>query len=133
MNAVATPLRPGPMERTCLEIARLERAAAFRRERVSRARQRVRESDALLDLVEECRLRDWRLIPSHLWSAVVRAVGSVDPGLRDELGINRDPEHVASVLFAAQELLLERLREHRLPVRAEIIPLFAHVAQEAAG
>lgn len=121
------------MERTCLEIARLERAAAFRRERVSRARQRVRESDELLDLVEQCRLRDWRLIPSQLWSAVVRAVGAVDPGLRDELGINRDPEHVAGVLFAAQEILLTRVRDHRLPARAEIIPLFPHVAQEAAG
>jgi hypothetical protein len=112
------------MERTCMEIARLERAAAFRRVRISRSRLRVRESDALLDLVEECRQRDWRLVPSQLWSAVARAVREVDPRLRDELGINRDPEHVADILFAAQEVLLMRARRDRAPALAEIIPLF---------
>ncbi len=121
------------MERTCLEIAHAERVAAFRRDRVSRARQRVRESDALLDLIEHCRIKDWRLVPSPLWSAVVRAVGAVDPELRDELGINRDPDHVANVLFAAQETLLSRVRESRQPLRAEIIPLFGRSLQEAAG
>jgi hypothetical protein len=107
-----------------MEIARAERVAAFRRERVSRARQRVRESDELLDLIEECRMRDWRLVPSTLWAAVVRAVGRVDPMLRDELGINRDPEHVADILFAAQETLLLRVREQRRPMLAPIIQLF---------
>jgi hypothetical protein len=107
-----------------MEIARLERAAAFRRARISRARLRVRESDALLDLIEECRQREWRLVPSPLWSAVARAVREVDPHLRDELGINRDPEHVADILFAAQEVLLDRARREREPVLAEIIPLF---------
>jgi len=107
-----------------MEIARAERVAAFRRERVSRARLRVRESDELLDLIEECRLRDWRLIPSQLWAAVVRAVSAVDPSLRDELGINRDPEHVADILFTAQETLLAQVREQRRPMLAPIIPLF---------
>jgi hypothetical protein len=121
------------MERTCLEIARAERAAAFRRGRVTRARQRVRESDALLDLIEECRVRDWRLVPSTLWSAVVRAVGDVDPELRDELGINRDPEHVADVLFSAQEALLERVRQQRKPALAPIIQLFPEPLPAAAA
>jgi hypothetical protein len=112
------------MERTCLEIAEIQRAAAFRRERISRSRVRVRESDSLLDLIEECRLRDWRLVPSPLWSAVVRAVGAVDGALRDELGINRDPDHVADVLFAAQEVLLARACEARQPALAPIIQLF---------
>ncbi|MFN2582153.1 MAG: hypothetical protein ABR498_05370 [Candidatus Dormibacteria bacterium] len=114
----------GPMERTRREIAHAERVAAFRRSRLSRARRRVLESDALLDLIEECRLREWRLIPSQLWAAVVRSVGDVDARLRDELGINRDPEHVADVLFAAQELLLERVRATQEPALAPIIPLF---------
>lgn len=107
-----------------MEIAHAERLASFRRERISKARLRVRESDDLLDLIEECRLRDWRLVPSALWAAVVRAVGAVDPELREELGINRDPEHVADVLFAAQETLLRRVREQRRPMLAPIIPLF---------
>ena len=126
--AAASSAHPGPMERTRLEIARAERLAAFRRERVSRARQRVNESDELLDLLEECRLRDRRLVPSPLWAAVVRVVSAVDPELRDELGINRDPDHVADVLFAAQETLLERVREQRRPMLAPIIPLFRHTA-----
>ena len=120
------------MERTCLEIARAERAAAFRRGRVTRARQRVREADALLDLIEECRVRDWQLVPSMLWSAVVRAVGDVDPELRDELGINRDPEHVADVLFTAQETLLARVRDQRQPNLAQIIQLFPEPLPQAA-
>ena len=107
-----------------MEIARAERVAAFRRSRISRARRRVRESDVLLDLIEECRLRDWRLVPSALWSAVVRAVGEVDPELRDELGINRDPEHVAGVLFEAQEQLLAQVRDSQAPSLAPIIQLF---------
>jgi hypothetical protein len=107
-----------------MEIARLERAAAFRRARISRSRLRVRASDALLDLVEQCRARDHRLVPSQLWSAVARAVREVDTDLRDELGINRDPEHVADILFAAQEVLLTRARRDREPMLAEIIPLF---------
>jgi hypothetical protein len=121
------------MERTCLEIARAERAAAFRRSRVTRARQRVRESDVLLDLIEECRMRDWQLVPSSLWSAVVRAVGDVDPELRDELGINRQPGHVADVLFTAQEALLARVRDQRQPALAPIIQLFPDPLPAAAA
>ena len=78
MHAAASHAQPGPMERTCLEIARIEREAAFRRERISRTRLRVREADVLIDLIEECRLRSFRLIPPVLWSAVVRAFGSVN-------------------------------------------------------
>jgi hypothetical protein len=55
---------------------------------------------------------------------VVRAVGAVDPGLRDRLGIDRDPDHVADVLFEAQEVLLMRALESRRPRLAPIIPLF---------
>jgi hypothetical protein len=78
----------------------------------------------LIDLIEECRLRSFRLIPAPLWSAVVRAVGAVDPGLRDRLGIDRDPDHVADILFEAQEVLLMRALESRRPRLAPIIPLF---------
>ena len=129
----AASLRSGPLERTRLEIAYAERVAAFRRSRTSRARRRVMESDALLDLVEECRLRDFPLVPPTLWAAVVRTVGRVDPDLRDELGIDRDPEHVADVLFAAQARLLDSVRESRTPELAPIIQLFGDTVQATAA
>jgi hypothetical protein len=115
---------PGPVERTCLEIAALERAAVFRRRRVSRAREHVQETDALLDLVEECRLRGSRLVPSNLWSAVVQRVGRVDLQARETLGINRDPGRVEDAIYTAQEVLLRRAMETRQPRLAPIIPLF---------
>ena len=133
MSVAARRTGPGPMERTCIEIARIQRAASFRRARISRSRLRVRESDALLELIEECRARQWPLVPSHLWSAVARAVRAVSPELRDDLGINRDPEHVADILFAAQEELLAQARRDREPSLAEVIPLFGHGRAGAAA
>jgi hypothetical protein len=52
----------------------------------------------------------------------------VEPALRDDLGINRDADHVSDVLFAAQEVLQERARLARRPRLAPIIPLFPGVA-----
>lgn len=123
-------LRPGPLERTRAEMIHIERRAAFRRERVSRARLRLRHSDALLELIEECRLRGYRLVPATLWSELVRFIGEVDPQLRDLLGIDRRPDHVSDVLFFAQELLqqLVHLERERPWPPAPIIPLFPHAA-----
>ena len=55
---------------------------------------------------------------------MVRFVGSVDPELRDDLGINRLCNHVGDVLFAAQEELLAEAVRRRQPQLAPIIPLF---------
>ena len=88
---------------------------------------------SLIDLIEECRLRSFRLIPPALWSAVVRAVGAVDSDLRDRLGIDRDPDHVADVLFDAQEILLMRSLESRRPKLAPIIPLFGDRGRTAVA
>ena len=63
----------------------------------------------------------------------MRAVGDVDSGLRDELGINRDPDHVADVLFSAQEVLLARVRQAEQPALAPIIPLFRDTPRAAAA
>jgi hypothetical protein len=115
----------GPLERTVLELRRIDRDAVWRRPRVGRTRLLLRESDALIDLIERCRERGDRLLPTQLWSAVVRFVGALDGELRDELGINRAPAHVADVLFASQGLLLGRARRERAPVTGRIIPLFA--------
>lgn len=123
-NAVFPRHIPGPIERTVFELRRIDRDAVWRRPRVGRTRLLLRESDALIDLIERCRERGDRLLPTQLWSAVVRFVGPLDGALRDQLGINRGPGHVSDVLFASQGLLLERAREERAPVTARIIPLF---------
>lgn len=121
----ALPRRPGPLERTAIELEHHRRVAAFRRERELESRRRLRESDLLLELVEECRLKRLIPLPTRLWMHIVRFVGAVDAGLRDELGINRHPNHVSDILFAAQEELLRLHREERAPRQARIIPLFA--------
>lgn len=121
----------GPLERTAAEQERVRRVAAFRRERELRWRRRLRQSDLLLDLIEQCRLRGWRLLPGQVWAEVVRFVGDVDPQLRDELGINRLPDHVSEVLFRAQERVLAESIEERRPRLAPIIPLFPEAAAAA--
>jgi hypothetical protein len=123
----------GPLERTCAELELIRRAAAFRRDRELRSRRRLRESDLLLDLIEQCRLRGFRLLPAELWTHIVRFVGTVDAQLRDDLGINRHPDHVSEVLFAAQEELLREVAEERRPQRAPIIPLFGPRPSAATG
>lgn len=125
MENAALPRRiAGPLERTVLELRRIDRDAVWRRPRVGRTRLLLRESDALIDLIERCRERGDRLLPTQLWSAVVRFVGALDGALRDELGINRDPSHVANVLFSSQGVLLDRARSERAPMTGRIIPLF---------
>jgi hypothetical protein len=135
---LSAPLRrsPGPLERTSAELERIRRLAAFRRAREQRWRRRLRESDLLLDLIEQCRLRGYVIVPTQVWAAVVRFVGSVDPQLRDDLGINRMPDHISDVLFAAQEQLLRVGVHERQPRLAPIIPLFGDGAappEEAAS
>lgn len=101
-----------------------ERLWAFRRAREARWRRTLRETDLLLDLVEQCRLRGWTLVPSKVWAPIVRLVGAIDPKLRDDLGINRHTDHVSEILFAAQERLLAEARERAAPRLAPIVPLF---------
>jgi len=124
ISAAVLRSRPGPLAATRAELVDIERRARFRRERLAQARLRLRESDALLDLVEECRLRDVRPLPPVLWGAVARLVGGVEPELRDELGIDRGADHVSDVLFAAQEVLQAEARRELRPQLAPIIPLF---------
>ena len=123
-NAAARRRVAGPLERTVLELRRIDRDAVWRRPRLSRTRMLLRESDALADLIERCRDRGDRLLPTQLWASVVRFVGALDSGLRDELGIDRTPGHVADVLFAGQAVLMERAVRERTPALAPIIPLF---------
>jgi hypothetical protein len=124
ISAALLRSRPGPLARTRQELIDIERRARFQRAREDRARLRLRESDALLDLVEQCRLQEIRPLPPQLWGAVARLVGSVEPQLREELGIRRDADSVSDALFTAQEQLQTEARGARLPQLAEIIQLF---------
>lgn len=134
--AVQTPAvspRPGPLARTAAELVRIERLAAFRRAGRRSARTRLHSADALLGLVEECRVRGMRLVPSSVWMHVVRFLGAVEPKLRDDLGINRHVDHVGEVLFAAQAELMARAVAQRAPFEAEIVHLFRDEGGEDAA
>jgi hypothetical protein len=115
---------PGPLERTCMELERLRRAAAFRRHGSLRTRRLLRESDLILDLVEQCRLRRHRLVPTALWARAVQFLSGIDGALADDVGINRDPDHLTESIFDAQEVLIGRMSDERRGELAPIIPLF---------
>jgi hypothetical protein len=126
----------GPLARTAAELENLRRLAAFRRERELRWHRRLRESDLILDLIEECRVRGYPLLPGQVWASVVRFVGEVDPALRDDLGSSRRPDQASDALFAAQAEICRRRVDERRPRTARIIPLFAAAApapRSAAG
>ena len=56
----------GPLARTAAELENLRRLAAFRRERELRWHRHLRESDLILDLIEECRVRGYPLLPGQV-------------------------------------------------------------------
>lgn len=123
----------GPLARTAIELEHVRRAAAFRRGRELGSQRRLRQSDLLLELVEQCRLRGYPLLPTQVWAAVVRFVRTVDTDLRDQLGIDRHPDHVGEILFAAQAAIMRERVGERLPRLAQIIPLFGELADEGVG
>ncbi|HEY2704195.1 MAG TPA: hypothetical protein VGL20_10940 [Candidatus Dormibacteraeota bacterium] len=125
----------GPLARTAAELENLRRLASFRRERELRWHSRLRESDLILDLVEECRVRGYALLPGQVWASVVRFVGEIDPALRDGLGSSRRPDHASDALFAAQAEICRHRLDERRPRTARIIPLFAPAspARSVAG
>ena len=115
----------GPLARTVVELVNIERAASFRRRHREHSRDRLGYADSLMTLIEECRLRNFTLLPPGLWIETVRFLGTVDSRLRDELGIDRHPDHVADVVFEAQQRLMDLCLQRPQPPRlAPIIPLF---------
>jgi hypothetical protein len=127
LQHAASPIL-GPLARTAAELENIHRLAAFRRERELRWHKRLRESDVILDLVEQCRLRGYPLLPGQVWASVVRLVGEVDPALRDDLGSSRRPDHASEAIFAAQAEICRRRLDERRPQTAQIIPLFTPAA-----
>ena len=111
------------IERTVLEIAQ-HRFWAWQRRSAPTPRSQLRETDQLLGAVEECRLHDLKLIPTHIWRRVVHLLGQLDGTYTQKLGIDRSVDRTADVLFQAQEDLMVASRQRRHSRGAAIVPLF---------
>jgi len=111
------------IERTVLEISQ-HRFWAWQRRRAVTPRHQLRETDLLLGVVEECRIRRLRLIPPPVWRRIVQLLGQVDRECTDRLGIDRSVERTSDILFQAQRLLMDRAVQRHPPLAGKIIPLF---------
>lgn len=111
------------IERTVLEIAQ-HRFWAWQRKTARTPQNQLRETDRLLGAVEECRLRDIKLIPTHIWRRIVHLLGQLDGPYTEKLGIDRSVERTADVLFEAQEDLMLACRDRRRGRVSNVIPLF---------
>ena len=110
------------IERTVLEIAQ-QRFWAWKRKQTPTPRTRLQETDELLSLVEECRVRSINPIPADIWRRIVHLVGQVDRKFSQRLGIDRSPDRTSDILFEAQESLM-RLQKELREQQGKIIPLF---------
>ena len=117
---------PGPLERTVVELEKIDREAHFRRRHTAPARMALRNSDVLMTLIEESIEKEQSIATTWLWSAVTRIAALADSALRDELGIDRRPGHMAGILFRAQATLMQRAHIEAQPTLAPIIPLFSN-------
>jgi hypothetical protein len=111
------------IERTVLEIAQ-HRFWAWQRKTARTPQNQLRETDRLLGAVEECRLRDIKLIPTHIWRRIVHLLGQLDGPYTEKLGIDRSVDRTADVLFEAQEDLMLAARDRRRGRGENVIPLF---------
>src|SRR2546430_14946770 len=98
------------IERTVLEIAQL-RFWAWQRGHRPTPRSQLRETDQLLRAIEDCRVQELKLIPTHIWRRVVHLLGQLDGSYTERLGIDRSPDGTAEGLFDAQEALLVAARK----------------------
>lgn len=110
------------IERTVLEIAQ-HRFWSWHRRHAITPRSQLRETDLLLGLIEECRLRRFGLVPTPIWRRIVKLLGQVDTDFADQLGIDRSLDRASEVLFQVQGLLMQRELTRRASP-GKIIPLF---------
>lgn len=111
------------IERTVLEIAQ-HRFWAWQRRAAPTPRNQLRATDQLLEAVEECRLRELKLIPTHIWRQIVHLLGQLDGPYTEKLGIDRSVERTADVLFEAQEALMLAARSRWRGRPPNVISLF---------
>src|ERR1700730_12420418 len=111
------------IERTVLKIAQ-HRFWAWQRRTAPTPRSQLRETDQLLGAVEECRLRDIKLVPTHIWRRIVHLLGQLDGKYTEKLGIDRSVERSGEVLFEAQQARLLAARVRWRGRAGNIVPLF---------
>jgi hypothetical protein len=114
------------IERTVLEIAQ-HRFWAWQRRAAPTPRNQLRETDQLLNVVEECRLRDIKLIPTDIWRRIVHLLGQLDGPYSERLGIDRSVDRTADVLFEAQEALMLAARDRKRGHPSNVVPLFRRI------
>jgi hypothetical protein len=111
------------IERTVLEIAQ-HRFWAWQRRNAPTPRTQLRETDQLLGAIEECRVREIKLIPTHIWRRIVHLLGQLDGSYTERIGIDRSVERTAEVLFDAQEALMLASQSRWRGRPGNVIPLF---------
>jgi hypothetical protein len=85
-------------------------------------RRLLRESDELLYWVEECTVREMRVIPGWLVARLMVVLRHAHPELPSRLGRERRPAQVMEIIYDAQAALMDQACRSRGP--AEVIPLF---------
>lgn len=85
-------------------------------------RRLLRESDEVLNWLEECLVHNLRFVPGWVMPRLVVLLAHADPRLPRELGHERRPERLMELVYRAQEQLMEESVQSRQP--APIIPLF---------
>ncbi len=98
-----------------------------RRRRVMTPRRLLQESDELLFWVEECLVKEVRIVPGWLVARLMVVLRQAHADLPARLGRERRPEQVMEILYDAQAALMEQACKSRGP--AEVIPLFARARE----
>jgi hypothetical protein len=98
-----------------------------RRARAMSPRRLLRESDELLYWVEECTVKEMRVIPGWLASRLMVVLRNAHPDLPTKLGRERRPTQVMEIIYDAQAALMDQACKSRGP--AEVIPLFARARE----
>ncbi len=89
-------------------------------------RRLLRESDELLYWVEECMVKELRIVPGWLVSRLMVVLRHAHPELPSRLGRERRPDQVMEIIYDAQAALMDQSCKSRGP--AEVIPLFRNKA-----
>ncbi len=98
-----------------------------RRRRVMTPRRLLQESDELLFWVEECLVKEVRIVPGWLVARLMVVLRQAHADLPGRLGRERRPEQVMEILYDAQAALMEQACKSRGP--AEVIPLFTRARE----
>ena len=98
-----------------------------RRRTVMTPRRLLQESDELLFWVEECLVKEVRIVPGWLVARLMVVLRQAHADLPGRLGRERRPEQVMEILYDAQAALMEQACKSRGP--AEVIPLFARARE----